>query len=369
MNTPAPGANARRPCLLLVDDTPSNIDVLVGTLKSNYDLKVANRGAKALQICAEDDPIDLVLLDIMMPEMDGFEVCQRLRADPRTAEVPIIFITAKTAVEDAVRGFELGANDYVTKPFRPPELRARVKTHLLLRAQQREIAARNLELKETLHIVCHDVGNQFAVLGVALDLASNHPEIGIERFLPRISAATKNGIGLTRMVRELRRSEEKPLELQSVPLRPVIEEALLLAEDRLRAKELRGVTDIPDVSVQAELYSLTNSVIGNLLSNAAKFSPRGSQLDITGTVEGRTIALTVRDRGIGMPASVVATLFDVGRGRSRLGTDGERGTGFGMPLMHRFVTLYGGTVAVSSREAETHPQDHGTEFRLTLPLA
>lgn len=369
MTALSPDSTPRRPCLLLVDDTPSNIDVLVGVFKSAYDLKVANRGAKALQICESGEPVDLVLLDIMMPEMDGYEVCRRLRANPATADLPVIFLTAKTTVEDAVHGFDLGGNDYVTKPFRPPELLARVKTHLLLRAQQREIAAKNIELRETLQIVCHDVSNQFAVLGVALELTTNHPEVGLERLLPRMLAATRNGIGLTKMVRELRRSDEKNIDLQSVPLRAVISEALLLAEDRLQSKDLKVVSDIPDVSVWAERYSLTNSVFGNLLSNAVKFSPRGSTLEVTGVVRDQSVEITVRDHGIGMPETVVAHLFDVARSRSRLGTEGERGTGFGMPLMHRFVTLYGGSVAVSSREAKTHPQDHGSEFRVTLKLA
>ena len=149
-----------RPTLLLVDDTPTNIDILVGLLKGTYNLKVATRGAAALKIC-EADPasIDLILLDVMMPEMDGYEVCQRLRAQPGTKDTPVIFLTAKTGLDDVVRGFEVGANDYVTKPFRPPELRARVRTQLEILRQRREIAAKNIELHSLVHLLCHDVAN------------------------------------------------------------------------------------------------------------------------------------------------------------------------------------------------------------------
>jgi putative two-component system response regulator len=131
-----PKPNSSRPSLLLVDDTPANLDILVDVLKADYDLTIATRGAQALQVLAKVKHIDLILLDVMMPEMDGYEVCRVLRADPATRELPIIFLTAKNDVADIVHGFELGANDYVSKPFHPPELRARVRTHTTLRAQQ-----------------------------------------------------------------------------------------------------------------------------------------------------------------------------------------------------------------------------------------
>jgi two-component system sensor histidine kinase/response regulator len=362
-------SNPSRPCLLLVDDTPSNIDVLVGMLKDDYDLKVANRGAKALKICEAGGPIDLVLLDVMMPEMDGYEVCRQLRATAATRDIPIIFLTAKSELEDVVHGFEIGANDYVAKPFRPAELRARVRTHLMIAAQQREIEAKNVELKEMLHIVCHDVGNQFAVLSMAVEIVTNHPELSLTKYLPRIAVAVRNGIGLTNLVRDLRRAEDKGLTPQPVPVKPALDEALLLAEDRLAAKQIELTAAVPDVRVLGEPFALTNSVFGNLISNAIKFSPRGSRIGITGEVQDGFVCLRFRDNGIGMPPAAMEHLFDVARSRSRPGTDGEKGTGFGMPLMHRFVTHFGGTVAVQSRDMEANPDDHGTEFVIRLRVA
>ncbi len=124
--------------ILLVDDAPANIDVLVGLLKADFDLSVANRGAKALKICEAGEPIDLILLDVMMPEMDGFEVCRQLKANPALRGIPIIFLTALAQTADIVQGFELGAVDYVTKPFNAHELRARVNTHLTIDRLHRE---------------------------------------------------------------------------------------------------------------------------------------------------------------------------------------------------------------------------------------
>jgi putative two-component system response regulator len=124
--------------VLLVDDTPENIDVLVGTLKNDYHVKAATNGEKALQL-VQAAPPDIILLDIMMPGIDGYEVCRRLKADYTTRHIPVIFITARIAVEDELRGLELGAVDYITKPISPPIVQARVKTHLALYDQNREL--------------------------------------------------------------------------------------------------------------------------------------------------------------------------------------------------------------------------------------
>lgn len=112
--------------ILVVDDTPDNLTLMSGLLKDNYRVKIANNGARALKIAESDTPPDLILLDIMMPEMDGYEVCRRLKADVKTRDIPVIFLTAKTEVVDETHGFELGASDYITKPISPPIVLARV---------------------------------------------------------------------------------------------------------------------------------------------------------------------------------------------------------------------------------------------------
>lgn len=127
-----------KPTILLVDDTPENIDVLAGILESDYSLRIALDGHKALQIAASCKP-DLILLDIMMPDLDGYEVCRRLKASPQTAEIPVIFVTAKNEVSDETKGFELGAVDYLSKPISPRIVQARVRTQLALRHSQQRL--------------------------------------------------------------------------------------------------------------------------------------------------------------------------------------------------------------------------------------
>ncbi|MDM8515310.1 response regulator [Desulfobacterales bacterium HSG16] len=133
--------------ILIVDDTPKNIDVLGGIL-SNYKRIVALNGEKALKKAMSDNPPDLILLDIMMPGMDGYEVCRRLKADPATKHIPVIFITAKSEMEDETKGLEMGAADYITKPISPSVVKARVKTHLSLKLAEEDLANQNILLEK-----------------------------------------------------------------------------------------------------------------------------------------------------------------------------------------------------------------------------
>jgi len=137
--------------ILIVDDTPINIGVISGALKDSYKTKVATNGEKALAIASGDDKPDLILLDVMMPVMDGYEVCRRLKANPDTRDIPVIFLTGQTGTEDETRGFEVGAVDYIHKPFSEAVVKARVRTHLMLREAHAQIArqlvAINMELE------------------------------------------------------------------------------------------------------------------------------------------------------------------------------------------------------------------------------
>ncbi|RAS65333.1 response regulator receiver modulated metal dependent phosphohydrolase [Vibrio diazotrophicus] len=142
----------QKPTILVVDDTPDNIDILVGILGDDYKLKVAIEGKKALEVAHKSQP-DLILLDVMMPNMNGYEVCQQLKKDPITTHIPVIFVTAMSEVEDETLGFEVGGIDYITKPVSPSVVKARVNTHLSLynnkRLLEEEVKVRTHDLEKT----------------------------------------------------------------------------------------------------------------------------------------------------------------------------------------------------------------------------
>jgi serine phosphatase RsbU (regulator of sigma subunit) len=138
--------------ILIVDDTPINIGVISGALKDSFATKVATSGEKALAIASGKDKPDLILLDIMMPEMDGYEVCRRLKANPDTRDIPVIFLTSQTEAEDETKGFEVGAVDYIHKPFSAAVVKARVRTHLMLREAHAQIAQQLVEINTELEM-------------------------------------------------------------------------------------------------------------------------------------------------------------------------------------------------------------------------
>src|SRR5215470_11936408 len=149
---PAGPVAATQKLILIVDDTPTNIGVISGALKDSYRTKIATNGEKALALAGAEEKPDLILLDIMMPGMDGYEVCTRLKADPATREIPVIFLTGQTGAEDETRGFEVGAVDYVHKPFSPAVVKARVHSHILLREARAQLAAQLDALNQELEM-------------------------------------------------------------------------------------------------------------------------------------------------------------------------------------------------------------------------
>ena len=143
-------SNELKKIVLLVDDAPSNIQVVNSILKDLYKIRIATNGPKALELVKVAPPPDLILLDVLMPGMDGYEVCMRLKADPETKDIPVIFLTGQTETQDETRGFEVGAVDYIHKPFSPAVVKARVQTHLVLRGIREQLAQQLLAIQKEL---------------------------------------------------------------------------------------------------------------------------------------------------------------------------------------------------------------------------
>jgi signal transduction histidine kinase len=358
-----------KPTILVVDDTPEHLTIAVEFLRTEYRVKVARSGPEALKVARFAPHPDLVLLDIMMPDMDGFEVCKVLKADPDLARIPVIFLTAKSDTEDVIRAFALGAADYVSKPFWLEEFQARVRTHLEIKHAQDVIRRQNEEQREMLHMLCHDLANPFTNIMGVLDVIGDDPAAFAE-YLPLLKASTRNGVEVIELVRLMRALEEKPLPLGRVDLSTVVAESLSMLTSRIREKDVLVDADVPaGIAVLGERVSLGNSVLNNLLTNAIKFSHPGGTVELRAQRVDGTIRITVRDHGVGMPPSLLADLFDVRKVTSRPGTAGERGTGFGMPLVRKLVTTYGGSIEVSSQEEAEGTSDHGTEVRVVLSEA
>ena len=350
---------ADRPTLLIVDDEPVNVDILREALSAEYRLKVATNGIRALEAMDRTGAPDLVLMDIMMPELDGLAATRRLKADPRFSAVPVVFLTAKSETDDVLAAYDAGGEDYVTKPFKIPELKARIRTHLEIQSGRRLLERKNRDFREMLHILCHDLANPLANVKSVLDMMADDPE-GFAAFLPDMQRTVRQGLEIIESVRGMRSLEEKGLDLEPVNLAEAWADAEAMLRHRFVEKgvALRGPGGTV-LEVTAHRTSLVTSVISNLLTNALKFTPAGKTVTATAGLSGDGARLSIRDEGIGMPDDILAELFDpLSRITHRDGTDGEPGTGFGMPLVKEFMVAYGGDIDVQTAEGE------GTEIIL-----
>lgn len=354
--------------ILVVDDTPDNLRLLVGLLsEQGYQVRPVPNGKLALS-GAQAIPPDLILLDVMMPEMDGYETCRRLKASPKTKHIPIIYLTAKASTEDIVKGFNLGAVDYVTKPFNQTELLARVDTHLSLKFSQETLATESRKRKELLQILCHDLNNQISGSQCFWELFLEGPSL-LAEYKDHISTGLNNALNVIDLVREMTSLDDQKLKLEvrQLNLKKLVTRSYDILGQRFQKKNINLEIDIDDqLNVFAEDTSMVNSVINNIFTNAIKFSFPGSSIVVTAKKENDHVNLTIKDFGIGMPQEMVGDIFDENKNICRSGTEGEAGTGYGMLLVKKFIDIYGGEIKVISWPKKKYPDDHGTEIRIEL---
>jgi len=360
MNT----SEMKQKSILVVDHTEANIDMLSAILKK-FDVIPARLSEYALTIL-EKKRVDLVLLDIIMPEIDGFEICRQIKSNPITTDIPVIFFTAKDDEQSIEKAYKTGGVDYITKPFRPLELMARVKTHLNLKHTKALLKKQVESQRELLHVLCHDLSNPLGAIESFAEYYLENPN-DLE-IITDIIGASKDAAKIIDLTRRLMATEEKEMHIYPVNLKHVLEQSLAILKIKRHNKKIVINLNIPDnVMVMAEETSLIHTVFNNLITNAIKFSEPGSCINICiEHQKAQKICVIIQDSGIGIPKALLNNLFDVSKTTNRIGTDGEKGTGFGMPLVKKFMEKYGGDIHVDSKSIEDAPDNHGTKVCLTF---
>ncbi len=361
--------------ILIVDDKPENLGVLFDCLNSaGFEALVAQDGHSAIEL-AENERPDLILLDIMMPGTDGFETCRALKQNAATGEIPIIFITARTETADKIKGFELGAVDYITKPFQQQEVLARIHNHLTIRNLRRELEAQNTQLQELnaskdkfFSIISHDMRGPFTrILGAAELLHDHHHILSVDQvkhLVADMDAASRAALnffeGLLDWVK-IQRGQMRP-ELQSIALKTLVESTLEFHRIAIQQKHLTFANLVETGRLAYADERMFGTVLRNLISNAIKFTPNGGQVTVIceDNPNGQ-LEIMVKDTGIGMTAAQLDLLFKVGVSNKSVGTAGETGSGFGLILCHDLIELMGGRIWAESAPGQ------GTVFRFVLP--
>ncbi|MBD3266093.1 response regulator [bacterium] len=349
-----------KPCVLVVDDTPENIDILAGVLRETYKVKVALHGEKALKIAQSSPPPDLILLDIMMPEIDGYEVCRRLKASEATRYIPVIFVTAKSEIEDETKGFACGAVDYITKPISPPIVLARVRTHLDLRKTQKELEIARDKAEDAtraksdfLAKMSHEIRTPLNGLVANLEfLRLSEVDREQKECIDSAQFCADTLLGIIGDILDLSKIEAGKLELEMRPvcLQDVVRDVVTMMRHRAGEKALQLHTFL-DPFLPSKVHSDSlrfRQVLINLIGNAVKFTEEGGihvRLVRTKGEQGDPwIRGDVIDSGVGFKPEKAFKLFEAFSQEDSSTTRVYGGTGLGLTICKRIVEMMGGWI-------------------------
>ncbi len=360
---------SEKPVVLIVDDTLTNLDVLIDALSFNgLNVSVARSGEEALERIEDIEP-DIILLDVIMPGIDGFETCLRLKEDERTRDIPVIFMTALSETVDKVKGFDVGGVDYITKPFQHEEAISRIHAHLTIRKQQRELQELNASKDKFFSIIAHDLKNPMIAFLSYVDLLESIETVKPEEFKDYTKQFRKTAENLFNLLENLLTWSR--LQHGTIVCRPqklhvdtLIQNSITLLAPNARQKHINVLYEPqqPGLWIYADM-DMIDTVIRNLLSNAIKFTHPNGTITLTAALQDDMIQIAVADTGVGIPEEKCDALFQIHAKYTRNGTAGERGTGLGLILCKEFVENNGGKIAVESHAGE------GTRFTVTLPRA
>jgi two-component system sensor histidine kinase/response regulator len=369
--------------ILIVDDTPANLMLLAAMLKGDgYKIRPVPNGMLALQAVAKEKP-DIILLDILMPEMTGYEVCDQLKANVDTCDIPVIFISALNDTNNVVKALSSGGVDYITKPFQAEEVKARVATHLKIQRQSKELQQQSKELqiqrKELLElnatkdrffsIIAHDLRSPFqGFLGLTQILEEELSTLTmteIKEIAASLSVSANNHFRLLDNLLQWSQTQKG-----SVPFTPEVINLNSLVEDSItpliESAKTKGIEIASAISNSLEVFADKNmlqTVIRNLVSNALKFTNTGGKVNLlTKKNDDKRVEISVQDTGIGMLQEMVGNLFRLDINTSRRGTHDEPSTGLGLLLCNEFIEKHGGKLRVESEVGK------GSTFSFTLPV-
>lgn len=356
--------------LLLVDDVAANLKLLGDILiTEGYKIRQVTTGTQALKVAEKEKP-DLILLDIMMPGMDGFEVCRQLKNNPGLKDIPVIFISALNDTGNIVEALNVGGVDYINKPFQAREVLARVRTHLKLRCQSKELLDLNASRNKFFSIIAHDLrGPLSGIMGLTELMADKnqyYTDNEREELMVDLSHSARNTFNLLENLLEWSQMDRgvTDFKIQKLDLAYIVLDCIHILSESARKKTIELIVDVPNGEEVHADKNMLQTVIRNLLSNAIKFTPKGGNVTISAKVtEGNKTVISVKDTGIGMTDEISKNLFRINANTKRPGTEGELSTGLGLLLCKEFVEKQGGEIGAESIPGQ------GSVFSFTVPFA
>ncbi len=362
--------------ILIVDDNEFNVQLLVIMLaKYKYKIVTGNSGASAMQQVEKESP-DLILLDIMMPDISGYDVAQKLKSDPKYQDIPILFLSALNSNEDIVKGFKYGAEGYITKPFNKEELVTRIHHQILMIAARRQLIKQNDALRKSIQerdkfysLIAHDLRSPMGILKMSLSLLTEVPEetVGKEMF-EVIAMANRTAEEMFEMLDNLL----KWAKWQRGVLVPVFQSFNIVELMSSMAAFFSTVTEIRKINIVLDVGKLVDvnvtmdiemirTVIRNLTSNAIKYSEDGSKIILSLEEGADDVVVHVQDFGRGIKEEDKCKIFDGDGTHSTYGVHNEEGSGLGLVISQEFIAKHNGKIWFTSEEGA------GSIFSFSIP--
>jgi two-component system sensor histidine kinase/response regulator len=354
--------------ILIVDDNPMNLMLTSHVLENEgYSSRTAENGITCIAAIDEEIP-SLILLDIMMPEMDGFEVCRIINKNEKWKEIPIIFLTANAETENLVEGFNAGGVDYITKPFKKEELLVRVKNHLELAESKKTILEMNKSRDKLYSIIAHDIRSPLSGILQTIDaIDQGYFDPCTEDFkelIHHLRIRTKETSTLLSSLLQWTRLQSESIQLQpkDTDLKQVMDSCVQLLEANAHDKNIQIMNGIAENQICWCDEVSIHTIFRNIISNAIKFTPQDGIISICSEIKGSEIQVGITDTGVGMSCEVIKTIIEKNQYFSSTGTANEQGTGFGLMLVKDFVRKNNGKINIRSQKQK------GTTFTITLPI-
>ncbi len=364
--------------VLIVDDTPSNLDSLLNILQDEYEIAVANNGKKAIEICRSEHKPDMILLDIVMPEMDGYEVCERIKSDKQTQDIPIIFITVLSDDESETKGLSLGAVDYIYKPFNPILVKARVKNNIKLKLYRDEL---ELLLKENEEIMMAqskhaEMGNMISVIAhqwkqplSAISAVANKiifdielDKYDIEQIKEHAHIVNDQVQELSKIIKDFANFFKPNKELQSITLQELVHMTQSIISSTLKSNGVELSCEVDDTPISTYVRELMQ-VLVNILVNAQdallERNIENPRIVLSLKHDDTSLMISICDNAGGIDDNLLDKVFE----KYFTTKTGKGGTGIGLYIVKKIIEDHlNGNITVMN-------QDDGACFKIQMPLS
>lgn len=356
-----------KPLVLIVDDEPKSVQFLGNLLRlRGYRISYATSGEKALSILNVISP-DIILLDVILPDFNGFELCKKIKDTKNLKSIPVLFLTAQSELKDKVNGFQVGGVDYITKPYEEEEIIVRLNTHLQLKKAKEDLETLNATKDKFFSIIAHDLRNPFSsISGFTQLMKTDYEDLSqdeIKLFINEINKTSRNTNELLEKLLSWANIQTNKIKYSptQINLKETVHNAALIYESEIKLKKINLLISVENDILISNDPNLLETAIRNVISNAINFSENNSKIEIYAKIKNDSVDLFIKDYGIGLSEEDLKKLFKIEINSAQIGLNKNKGNGLGLIITKELLELCNCSIDVTSKIK------HGTIVSIHIP--